>query len=148
MEDPTKTQEMFAQLAARSLETMTVWAETNQRVLREIVELSAGSAKESLKLYAELSRGTIEALRESQAAALRWQAGWLDASKDPSAWLQRAVTEGVNGTQQAFRRVEEQAQAVTRTAERLQAGAEQAGKGIQESLAGAVSRMKEIYATA
>lgn len=147
MDDTTKTQEFFSQMATKGIETMTVWAEVNQRVLRELVELSAGSAKEGVRLYSEVSRSVIDAARESQAAALRWQAGWVEASKDPSAWCQKALTEGMNGAQQTFRRVEEHTQAITRSAERLQASAEQAGKGIQESLAGAVSKMKEIYAT-
>ncbi len=37
-------------------------------------------------------------------------------------------------------------QTLTRTAERLQATAEQAGKGIQATLTDAVSKTREIYA--
>ncbi len=147
MEDTIKTQELFGQVAGKTLETMGVWAETNQRVMRELIELGSGAAKEGLRLSSELSRSALDAMREGQTAALRWQAAWIEASKDPAAWYQKAVAEGINGAQQAFRRVEDNAQAVTRSAERLQATAEQAGKGIQESVAGAVSRIKDVYAT-
>lgn len=145
-QDTTKAaQDVFNQLAAKTIDTMTVWAETNQRVLRELVDLSAGAAKESVRLYAELSRSAIETLRESQAGALRWQSSWKDTGSDPAACYQKAMTEGVQYAQQAARRVEENVQVLTRSAERLQAGTEQAGRGIQESLAGAASKLKDIY---
>jgi hypothetical protein len=41
--------------------------------------------------------------------------------------------------------MEGQAQAITRSAERIQTSAEQAGKGIQESYAAVVERMKVVY---
>lgn len=145
MDDKARAQELCSQFAGKAIETMTVWAETNQRVLRELVELGAGTAKESMRLYSELSRNALDAMRESQAAALRWQAGWGEAGADPAAWYQKTLGESVGSTQQVVRRAEENAQVLTRSAERLQATVEQAGKGIQESLAGAVSKLKEIY---
>lgn len=144
MEDTVKA---FGQLAGKTVEAMAVWAETNQRVVRELIDLGAGGAKEGVRLSSELVRSSLDAMRESQAAALRWQETWFDAAKDPALWYQKAVAEGIASAQQAFRRVEDNAQAMTRSAERLQATAEQAGKGIQESVAGAVSKMKDVYAT-
>ncbi|MGH7390286.1 MAG: hypothetical protein ACREM3_12635 [Candidatus Rokuibacteriota bacterium] len=141
-----KAQELFGQLTGKAVETIAVWTETNQRVLRELIDLSSGAAKEGLRLSSELSRNALDAMRESQTAVLRWQTAWMDTSRDPAAWYQMAVTEGINGAQQAFRRVEDNAQAVTRSAERLQTTTEQAGKSIQESVAGAVSKMKDVYA--
>ena len=41
--------------------------------------------------------------------------------------------------------MEGQAQAITRSAERIQASAEQAGKGIQETYAAVVEKMKGVY---
>ena len=38
------------------------------------------------------------------------------------------------------------AQAVTRSAERMQTSAEQAGKGIQETYTTVVAKMKDVYA--
>jgi hypothetical protein len=145
MQDMAKSQEIFNQFAGKTIETLAVWMETNQRLLREMVELSAGAAKEGVRLYSDLSRSAIDAVRESQASALRWQATWKDAAVDPAAWCQKTVNEGVQYAQQAFRRTEESVQTMTRTAERLQTTAEQAGKEVQESLAGAVSKLKEIY---
>ncbi|MBI4271013.1 MAG: hypothetical protein HY615_11815 [Candidatus Rokubacteria bacterium] len=105
MIDEKKTQE-------KAVETMTVWADANQRVLSQMVEFGATAAKESVRLYGELQQSAIEALREPQ---------------------------------NVFKLFEVQMQAWTRSAERLQTSAEQAGKGIQETCTGVASKMKEVY---
>jgi hypothetical protein len=141
----TKAGEILGQVSGKTVETMTVWAEANQRVLREMVDLSVGAAKEGVRLYAELQQGAIEAVRDSQATAMEWQTTWQGAPKDPMEWYQKALVETVDGAQKFFRLLEGNAQAVTRAAERMQATAEQAGKGIQETLEATVTRMKDTY---
>ena len=145
MIDDKKTQELFGQLTGKTVETMTVWADANQRVLREVVELGAATAKEGARLYTELQQSAIEALRDSQAAALRWQTAWQNGAKDPVELYQKALADSVDGAQKAFKLLEGQAQAFTRSAERLQTSAEQAGKGIQETYTTVVSKMKDVY---
>ena len=124
---------------------MTVWADANQRVLREMVEFGAASAKESVRLYAELQQSVIEALKDSQASTLRWQTARQDGAKDPVQFYQKAVADGVDSAHKAFKILEAGAQAVTRSAERLQTQAEQAGKGIQESCTAVAAKMKDVY---
>ena len=141
MSDSRKTQEIFGQVTAKAVETATVWADANQRVLREIVEFSTATAKEGVRLYAELQQTAIEALRDSQATAARWQGAWSEGAKDPVQACQKALLDGVEGTQKAFKLLEGQAQAFTRAAERLQTSAEQAGKGIQETYSAVVTRV-------
>ena len=63
-----KAQEMFTQGSGKAVETMTLWADANQRVLRELAELSAATAQEGVRLYAELQQSGLDALREAQAA--------------------------------------------------------------------------------
>ena len=146
MNDATiKANEILGHASGKAIEAMTMWAEANQRVMRELVDLSVGAAKESVRLYAELQQGAIEAVRESQASALKWQAGVQDAPKDPMQWYQKALVESVDGAQKFFRLLEGNAQAVTRSAERLQTSAEQAGKGIQETVEATVLRVKDAY---
>jgi len=146
MHDAKKAQEMFTQGSGKVVETMTVWADANQRVLRELAELSAATAKEGVRLYAELQQTGIEAVRDAQATAMGWQTSWQDAPRDPMAWYQRALTDSVENAQKWFRILEGNSQAVTRTAERLSTTAEQTGKGIQESFSEAVTKMKDVYA--
>ena len=145
MNDSRKAQEMFGQVAAKAVETVSVWADANQRVLREIVEFSTATAKEGVRLYAELQQTAIEALRDSQATAAQWQGAWSDGAKDPVQACQKVLLDGVEGTQKAFKLLEGQAQAFTRAAERLQTSAEQAGKGIQETYTAVVTRVKDVY---
>lgn len=141
MKDAASTQEMF-------LNVMMLWAETNHRVMRDLVELGSGAARESVHLCTELQRSAIEATRESQAASLRWQTTWKEFATDPAAWYRKAVADGVTGAQQSFRMAEEGALAVTRAAERMQAATEAASKGIQETCSSAAAKLKELYTAA
>ena len=140
-----KPGEMLGELSGRTVEAMSAWAEANQRVVRELVDLSVGAAKESVRLYSELQQGAIEAMRDSQATALQWHGTWAEAPKDPMQWYHKAIVDSVDHTQKFFRMLEGNAQAVTRSAERLQTSAEQAGKGIQETFEATVTRVKDAY---
>ncbi len=145
MDDQKRAQEMFGQLTGKAVETMTVWADANQRVLRELVELSTTTAKEGVRLCGELQQGALETLRSSQSAAAHWQSAWANGPKDPAQLYQKALMTGVDGVEKAFKLMEGQAQAITRSAERLQTSAEQAGKGIQETYIAVVEKMKDVY---
>jgi hypothetical protein len=123
---------------------MTVWADAQQRVLRELVDASATTAKEGARLYAELQQNAIETLRDTQAAAIRWQAAWPEDPRNFNAWYQQAVIETVDGAQKGLRLVEGNVQAITRSVERLQSAAEHAGKGIQETLTAVASKMRDL----
>src|SRR3990172_3305107 len=59
IEDPKKAQELFGQVTGKAVETMTVWADANQRVLREVVELGAATAKEGVRLFRSEGPGVV-----------------------------------------------------------------------------------------
>lgn len=122
MDDAARAQEMWTQFAGKSLETMTVWADANQRMLKDWVEFTSGAAREGLRLYGELQGKAIDGVK--------------------------TLAEGGYGPQTAFRMAEENVQALTRTAERLQATVEQTSKGIQTTLADAMTKTKEVYVRA
>ena len=44
MDEAARAQEVWSQLTGRTLETMTVWADANQRMLKEWVEFTSGAA--------------------------------------------------------------------------------------------------------
>lgn len=69
MDDAARAQEMWSQLASKNLESMTVWADANQRMLKEWVELTYGSAKEGLRLYGELQGKAIEGMKQIYSRA-------------------------------------------------------------------------------
>ena len=140
-------QELYRQLTDKTLTTLGLWAEANERVLRELVEFNAGTAKEGVRLYAELSRTAIDTVGEAQASLLRWQERWTRTLGDPMAWYQKTLAEGVNDAQQALRRFEESVQVVTRGVERVQASAEHVSKSVQDTVTATATKVKEQYAT-
>src|SRR5262249_8616798 len=103
MDDRKKTEEIFGQLTGKMVETMTWWADANQRVLGELVELSRASGKEGVRLCGELQQGAIETLRSTQSAAARWQGAWSDGAKDPVQLYQKALLSGVDGVEKAVK---------------------------------------------
>jgi hypothetical protein len=138
--------EFFAEMQGKALEAFSVLADMNHRVLQGLVGLSASTAKEGLRTYAELQSATVEAARAPHAHVM--PETFEAFRQDPFAWYQRTLLTVVEGTQKAFGLVEANAQVVTRTAERVQASAEKAGQEIQETLTTSVNRLKEIYARA
>jgi hypothetical protein len=139
--------EMLAQMTGRAVEAFSVLAEANQKIMRDLVDLSASTAKEGVRLYAELSSSAVEALKDTQSDLLRRQGELHEAPRDPFALYQKGVLESVEGTQKAFKLFENNAQAVTRSAERLQVTAEQTGKEIQATFAEVAGKVKSLSTT-
>jgi hypothetical protein len=146
-EAAAQTAELFTQMQTKALEAFAAFAETHQRVLQGFVDLSVTTAKEGMRAYSELQSAAVEAARAAQPAAVPPAYPTLDDLRaDPFGWYQKGLLAAVDGTQTAFRLLEANGQVVTRSAERLQASTERAGKEIQEALTSYVSRIKELYA--
>ncbi len=126
----TQTGEMLAQMTGTAVEVFTLLADANQKVLRELVDLSAGAAKEGVRLYAELQSSAVEAVKDSQTMLLQ----------RPSE-----LPIGAPGVHAAFRLFEGNTQAMTRSAERLQVSVEQAGQEIQATFSQLSTRMQSLY---
>lgn len=130
MTNATQANELMSQFTGRAVEAFSLWADANQTILRELVDLSASTAKEGVRLYAEIQSSAVEAVKEGQSYLLRRQ----------------GTLESVESTQQTFKRFEDTAAAMTRSAERLQATAEQTGREIQATVAQLAGKMKSLYA--
>ena len=141
----TQGNEVFAHMTGRAVEAFSMVAEANQKILRDLVDLSASTAKEGVRLYAELQSSAVEALKEGQDYLLSRQSEIQEAPRDPFAFYQKGVLQSVEGAQKAFKIIESNAQAMTRSAERLQVTAEQTGKEIQATFAQVAGRMKSLY---
>lgn len=141
----TQGNEVFAHMTGRAVEAFSMVAEANQKILRDLVDLSASTAKEGVRLYAELQSSAVETLKEGQDYLLNRQSEIQDAPRDPFAFYQKGVLQSVEGAQKAFKIIESNAQAMTRSAERLQATAEQTGKEIQATFAQVAGRVKSLY---
>ena len=146
MTNPMPPSEFLSQLTGRAVEAFSLWADANQKILRELVELSATTAKEGVRLYAEIQSSAVEAVKESQSYLLRRQSELQDAPRDPVTFYQKGMVESVEGTEQGFRLFETTAQAMTRSAERLQIKAEQTGTEIRATVSQFAGKMKSLYA--
>lgn len=135
--------EFFTEMQAKALEAVSVIAEMNHRVLQELVGLSASTAKEGMRAYADVQAATVQAARAAQPTG--HGESFEAFPPHPFAWYQKGLLTMVEGAQATFRLLEANGQVVTRSAERLQASAGQTGQEIQEALTASVSRMKEIY---
>lgn len=144
MNTTMQANELFSQMTGRAVEAFSVFAEANQKIMRDLVDLSASTAKEGVRLYAELSSSAVEALKESQSYLLRRQGELQEAPRDPLSVYQKGVLDSVEGAQRAFKILESNAQAMTRSAERLQVTAEQTGKDIQATFAQVASKVKSL----
>jgi hypothetical protein len=118
--------DMYVQFASKTVETIGLLAEANQRVLKELADFTSGAAREGVRLYSEIQQNAVKAL--SEASGVPWQ---------PAAWQE--------GYQKAFKLFEGNIQAVSRSAERMQSSAEQAGKGVQEAFAVVAEKLKAFY---
>jgi hypothetical protein len=136
--------EFFTEMQSKALEAFSAVADMNHRVLQELVGLSASTAKEGMRAYAELQSATVEAARAAQTRLGQPQTT-DDLRQNPFAWYQKGLLAVVEGTQKAFHLVEANAQVVTRSAERIQASADRASHEIQETLTATAGRMQEIY---
>jgi len=144
MNTTMQANELFSQMTGRAVEAFSVFAEANQKIMRDLVDLSASTAKEGVRLYAELSSSAVEALKESQSYLLRRQGELQEAPRDPLSVYQKGVLDSVESAQKAFKILESNAQAMTRSAERLQVTAEQTGKDIQATFAQVASKVKSL----
>jgi hypothetical protein len=150
MTNPMQGNELMSQFTGRAVEAFSLWADANQKILRELVDLSASTAKEGVRLYAEIQSSAVEAVKEGQSYLLRRQGELQETPRDPlsfyqSTFYQKGAFESVESTQKTFKLVEDTAQAMTRSAERLQATAEQTGKEIQATYAQLAGKMKSLY---
>ena len=84
VQQPQLSPKFFAEMQGKALEAFSVLADMNHRVLQGLVGLSAATAKEGLRTYAELqSAAAFETARAPQApAAVR--GGGAEAAADPA----------------------------------------------------------------
>ena len=135
----------FDQFTHRAVEGLSIWADANQRVIRKLVDLSALTASESVRSYAELQASALSALRASQEFVLAQQGRLQGVHKDPIGTYQQSVLDSVESAQQAFKLLEASAGTITKSAERLQESAEKASQEIQGTFTEVATQLKTLY---
>jgi hypothetical protein len=145
MQPLLQSNELLAQFTGRAVEAFSLWADANQKLLRELVDLSASTAKEGVRLYAEIQSSAVEAVKEGQSYVLRRQDELPEAPRDPLSFYQKGVLESVESAQRTFKLFEGTAQAMSRSAERLQVTAEHTGKEVQATFTQLAGKVQSLY---
>ena len=136
---------MGNQIQDKMFDSVTVLAETNERVMTELVELGSTTMREGLKGWLAMQAAAMDALRALPAPSLPQGDVVEELRRDPLAWYRKGLQAVADGTQRATRLVETHAQIVARNAERFQASSERAAKEIEGAATVYMNRMKEIY---
>jgi hypothetical protein len=134
-----------SQPAVAGAETLSVWCDVTQHALRDVLELSARTTQEGARQLAEWQRMNVDALREMQAAALRWQKIWPEAIRDPMRWYEHSVAESVDASQRAFELARRNAEATMQACQRLESAAETTTRTLGETFREAATRMQDAY---
>ena len=102
MEHTTRMQERMhqrtqeaGQAGSRGLESMATWVDSQQRMWRDFVQVSADTARENVRFWWELQSSAIEALA---APAV----GWVQVQKELAGWYDQAMRQGLESIQRAM----------------------------------------------
>ncbi len=137
---------MGSQIQDKMFDSVTVLAETNERVMTELVELGAATGRESFKGWLAMQAAAVDAFRAIPAPSLPQGDVVEELRRDPLAWYRKGLQAVADGIQRATGLAETNARIVARNAEAFQASTERAAKEIEGAATVCVNRMKEIYA--
>ena len=140
------TTRVAGQLAGLGTETLTVWTDTTQHALRDVVELSAQATQESARQLTEWQQTNLDLMRETQAAAYRWFTLWPEFFRDPIRGYQRSLEESIDAAQRVFELTRRNAEALTQSCQRLERAAGDASRTLGETFREASTRMQDVYA--
>lgn len=140
------TTRVVGQLAGLGTETLTVWTDTAQHALRDVVELSAQATQESARQVTEWHQTNLDLMREMQTVAFRWSALWPEFVRDPIRGYQRSVEEAIDVTQRVFELTRRNAEALTQSCQRLERAASDTHRTLGETFREASTRMQDVYA--
>src|SRR4051795_7086765 len=118
--------ELFSSATNRTLDTLGLWTEVGQKVSQQLLDLSASSAKEGLRLLAEVQSTNIDAVRGNLGFVAARQGAVEELRRDPQDWYRTTVLSGVEQAKQTAKVLEGNASALTRYAESLQSTATEA----------------------
>jgi hypothetical protein len=143
-----KPTDLLDTYTAKALESLGLWADANQKILRQLVDLSTAAADEGLRAYAELQTSALAAAKSGREQVLAQAPRIKEAQQDPVRAYQNTVAELLEGSKRAFSSLESNADIVAKSAERVRASAELAGREIQATLSSLGSQLKTVYAPA
>jgi hypothetical protein len=130
-------------MAGVAADTVGLWMQVNERVMRELTELSTNAAQQSARLMTDIQQANIQTLQELQAEGFRLASMWPEAFRDPVHYYQRVCEEGLDGINRTLGLGQRSGEAITQSFERMQSAAQETTRGLQETFRDAGRRMQE-----
>ena len=136
------------QVANKAFEACGLYADTTLQTLRQLTDLSANVANESVNLYAALQASTLKAMQEGQALMLQRLSGLQEAPQNPTGSYQQSMHEFAESTGNALELLHGNSRAILRTIEQYWSTARQTGNNIQANYTQLADKMKSLYSAA
>jgi hypothetical protein len=132
------------QLTEAGAQATAVWSDVNQRVGRDVMDLSATAMRDGAQMMLDLQQVQFDLMREMQGNMWRWWTVWPTMFGEGLRWYQRATEESVEATQRAFRIGRRNVDVFGQAVDRMQASAEEAARTLGGTFRQAASRMQEV----
>jgi methyl-accepting chemotaxis protein len=148
MKTTNDTAEFFGQFSGKGIEALSLWMDANQKLVRELADLSASTVKEGADLCAQLQSSALESVKAGQAFWLRQQGDLAKWKSDPMGCYHTSLLEAIQETQKSLKVCQDSFQAMTQTVEHIQAASEKTAKEIQQTCSTLATGMKAVYSPA
>jgi hypothetical protein len=132
-------------IQGKVMEAVSAFAQANEQVVGEMIDLASTAAREGLRTISELQAAAMETARAVPMPAMSQAEAIEGLRRDPFGWYRKGFEALADSSQRAARLAETNMQIVTRNAERMQASAGHAVREIEQAASGYVSRMRDIY---
>jgi hypothetical protein len=136
------------QWLSQTFEAVSVCADTNLNILRQLTDFSANVARENVSLGASLQASNIEAVQEGQAYVFRCLSAFSAAPQHPLHYSQSSLHESAASAEKGLKLLQGNAQAILGAIEQYWITARQASSGIQASYAQLADKLKALYTPA
>jgi hypothetical protein len=132
----------------QTFETVSVCADTNLKILRQLTDFSAHIAKESISLGAALQASTLEAYHVGQSYVLQRLSALPDVLQNPMHYYQGSVHAFVASAEQGGTLLQGNTPAVLGAMEQYWITVLQTSNNIQASYAQLADQLKSLYTSA
>jgi len=133
-----------AQLTSLGADTVSAWAEMNQRIGQDMARITSTSIEEAARATSEMQQATFAAWRDAQTAVYRWQSLWPEAFRDPMRWYQHAFEHVVGAMQETIDLSRRNADTAVRSLDRMHTHSEEAARTLEDTFRQGASKIRDI----
>ena len=130
---------------SRALEAWHLYTDANLQVALKMTNFAVNAAKEGIGLYAELQTANIEALQESQTAAMNRLREMPDDMKNPREMVQKNIRELSASAERGSRLLQTYVHAALRSNEQYWLTTQSTGNGIKDTYTQLYNKLAALY---